>query len=118
MMNFKLQLPSTALATCLLVASSCVNVDPQTNEVIPRGSQRYEFEEVTRNAGDLKEGMSSFEVLMLLGSPAEKSKHGDVWIYLPERPAVIVPGRALRLQFRGGKLVDHGYHAIVLGARF
>lgn len=118
MTHFILRFPAAALTACLLLVSSCVNVDPQTNEIIPRGSQRYEFEEVTRNADDLKEGMSTFEVLMLLGSPAEQSKHGDVWIYLPERPAVIVPGRALRLQFRNGKLVDHGYHAIVLGARF
>jgi len=112
-----LKAPSSLLLACLLATASCVNVDPETNEIIPRGNQRYEFEEVTRNAEDLKEGMSTFQVLVLLGSPAERGQHGDVWVYLPERPAVIVPGRALRLQFRNGKLVDFGYRAIVLGAR-
>ena len=105
------------LVACALVATSCYNVDPQTKEIIPRGNQRYEFEEVQRNAKQLKEGMSQLEVMMLLGSPAERSKRGDVWVYVPERPAVIIPGRALRLQFRDGRLADHGYHAIVLGTR-
>ena len=109
--------PLTVLLACVLTACGCVNVDPQTNEIIPRGNQRYEFDEVTHNAQDLKDGMSKAQVLFLLGSPAEKSQRGDVWVYLPERPAVIIPGRALRLQFRNGRLLEHGYHAIVLGTR-
>jgi len=106
-----------ALSATVLAAAGCVNVDPETGEVIPRGNQRYEFEEVERNAEKLEEGMSKFQVLMLLGSPAEESKNRDVWVYLPERPGVIVPARALRLQFRNGVLADYGYHAIVLGTR-
>ena len=107
-----------ALSATVLAAVSCVNVDPETGEVIPRGNQRYEFEEVERNAEKLEEGMSKFQVLMLLGSPAEESTRGDVWVYLPERPAVIIPANALRLQFRNGRLADHAYHPIVLGQRF
>ena len=106
------------LAGSLLAFASCITVDADTNRPIPRGNQRHEFEEVTRRAEDLQNGMSKRDVLLLLGSPAETSDQDDVWVYLPERPAVIVPGRALRLEFEDGRLVDHGYHAIVLGARF
>ena len=107
----------TFLLVGALATSSCVSVDPETGETIPRGNQRYEFSEVTRNVDKLEIGMSYYQVLMLLGSPAEKSKQGDVWIYLPERAAVLIPGRALRLQFRNSALASYGYHAIVLGAR-
>ena len=103
--------------TCCLWGLACVNVDPETNEVIPRGNQVLKFEEVERGAKQLQEGMSKREVVTLLGSPAEKGTRGDVWIYLPERPAVIIPGRALRLEFKNGHLASHGYHAIVLGTR-
>ena len=107
------------LAPCLVatLVASCVDVDPHTHEVIPRGNQAYEFTDVERYAEDLKLGMTPREVQLLLGSPAEKNTRGDVWIYLPERPAVIVPGRALRLEFKHGQLAKHGYHAIVLGAQ-
>jgi outer membrane protein assembly factor BamE (lipoprotein component of BamABCDE complex) len=106
-----------AIALAALSLASCVNVDPETNEVIPRGDQRYEFDKVKENAEELALGMSKFECLLLLGSPAEKSDRGDVWVYLPERPAVIIPGKALRLEFENGKLKEHEYRAIVLGAR-
>lgn len=101
-----------------LLGASCVSVDPDTNEVVPRGRQRYKFEVVERNAEDLKLGMNRNEVMMLLGSPAERDESRDFWVYLPERAAVIIPGRALKLEFRDGLLVDFGYHAIVLGQRF
>ncbi|MFT7671438.1 MAG: outer membrane protein assembly factor BamE (lipoprotein component of BamABCDE complex) [Planctomycetota bacterium] len=102
---------------CTLAASSCVNIDPKTGETIPRGGQRYEFSDVTSQVDKLKIGMSKFDCLMLLGSPAEKSERDDVWVYLPERPGVLIPARALRLKFEGGRLESHGYHAIVLGVK-
>jgi len=102
----------------VLAAQSCVNVDPETNEIIPRGNQALEFKEVKRGAEDLKVGMTKMDVVTLIGSPAEKGTRGDVWIYLPERPAVLVPSRALRLEFKNGRLAEYGYHAIVLGTRF
>jgi len=52
---------------------------------------------------------------MLLGSPAESSDNGDVWVYLPERAAVLVPSRALRLVFKNEILEKHGYTAIIPG---
>jgi outer membrane protein assembly factor BamE (lipoprotein component of BamABCDE complex) len=100
-----------------LSVCACVSVDPNTGETVPRGDQRYEFGEVTRNAKKLELGMTRLQCLFLLGSPAEKSTRGDVWVYLPERAAVLIPGRALRLQFRDNLLVEHGYRAIILGAR-
>jgi outer membrane protein assembly factor BamE (lipoprotein component of BamABCDE complex) len=111
-MNFH---PFCSMLLVILVLVSCVQVDPNTGKTIPRGNQRFEFDTVERRAEQLKEGMSKTQVLYLLGSPAEKSGDGDVWVYLPERPAVLIPGRALRLLFQNGRLVEHGYRAIVLG---
>jgi outer membrane protein assembly factor BamE (lipoprotein component of BamABCDE complex) len=99
-----------------LMLAGCVNADPQTGKTIPRGGQKYEFATVERRAEQLRDGMTKLEVHMLLGSPAEKSDDGDVWVYLPERPAVLVPSHALRLVFKGDVLVEHGHSAIVLGA--
>jgi hypothetical protein len=107
-------LASPLLALC---AVACVNVDPQTGETIPRGDQKFFFSKVTENAERLRKGMSKLEVLLLLGSAAEKSTDGDTWIYLPERPAVLVPASALKLEFGLEGLADWGYHPIVLGVR-
>jgi len=101
----------------LMAGTSCVNVDPNTGEIAPRGNQRYEFERVEKRAKRLKKGMSRYDTLILLGSPAEKSARGDVWIYLPERPAILVPSRALRIEFEDGRLLDWSYRPIVLGTR-
>lgn len=109
--------PILPLVLAFALAPACVQVDPATGATIPRGDQRYDFETVTRNAKDLAEGMRKYEVLMLLGSPAEMSEEGNVWVYVPERPAVLVPGRALRLEFEDERLKRFGYHPIVLGAR-
>jgi len=104
-----------ALLFCALAVTACVSVDPQTGATLPRGGQRYQFDEVKSRAEHLEQGMSKQQVMLLLGSPAESETNGDVWIYLPERKAAIVPGRALRLQFDNGLLVEHGYRTIVLG---
>lgn len=103
----------TAVMAVLL--AGCVNVDPRTGETIPRGGQKHGFATVERRAGELRDGMTMYDVLILLGSPAERSDDGDIWVYLPERPAVLVPSRALRLEFKNKLLVKHGYVAIVLG---
>ncbi len=101
------------LATLLL--AGCVNVDPDTGKTIPRGGQKYEFEYVEKQAKKLRNGMSYTDVLLVLGSPAERDRANSQWVYLPERPAVLIPGRALRLEFEGGVLVKHAYHPIILG---
>lgn len=98
-----------------LLLSGCVNVDPETGKTIPREGQKYKFATVERKAEQLQKGMSKFDVLMLLGAPAERSDDNDIWIYLPERPAVLVPSRALKLEFKGNILVKHEYSAIILG---
>jgi len=112
-------LHSLGIACVLLIlcGSGCVNVDPKTGETIPRGDQKYYFSRVTEQAKQLQKGMSKMEVMMLLGSPAEQSSSGDCWVYLPERPAVLVPASALKLDFGPAGLDDWGYHAIVLGVR-
>jgi outer membrane protein assembly factor BamE (lipoprotein component of BamABCDE complex) len=107
------------MRTCWILAAlmlaGCVNVDPQTGKTIPQGGQKYEFSTVERHAEKLQDGMTKLDVQLLLGSPAERSDDGAIWVYLPERPAVLVPSRALRLQFEGNVLVKHGYSTIVLG---
>jgi outer membrane protein assembly factor BamE (lipoprotein component of BamABCDE complex) len=104
-----------AFPLAALILAGCVNVDPQTGKTIPRGDQKYKFAEVEQQAKQLKNGMSKLQVMILLGSPAEQSAAGDIWIYLPERPAVLVPSHALELKFDSGLLVSHEEKAIVLG---
>ncbi len=107
---------AAALLAAALVAG-CINTDPNTGEPAPRGGQRYEFSEVQRNAEKLENGMTQLQVLYLLGSPAEESERKDVWVYLPERYGILIPAKALRLQFRDKVLVDFGYRPIILGER-
>lgn len=94
---------------------ACVNVDPETGKTIPRGDQKFEFEYVRKQAEKLELGMTTTEVLILLGSPAERDVGGTEWVYLPERPAVLIPGKALRLVFENGRLKKYAYHPIILG---
>ena len=101
--------------TVLACLTACVHVDPDTGKTKPRGEQYHDFADVERKAKRLQLGMTKLQVLQLLGSPAEKSRDGTTWLYLPERPAVLIPGRALRLEFEGSRLAEHGYRAIVLG---
>lgn len=110
--------PFAALALSLLVLpTACMPVDPVTGEYKPRGNQRYEYHRVKEKAERLEKGMTKYQVLMLLGSPAEKAMRGDTWVYLPERAGVLLPASALKLDFREGRLHDFGYHAIILGQR-
>ena len=41
--------------------------------------------------------------------------HERFWLYLPERPGILIPANALRLEFQGDYLKSHGYRPIVLG---
>lgn len=113
----KLSIPALALLLLLPSALGCVTVDAETNEVIPRGDQRYPFSIVKEKAELLELGMTKLQVLATLGSAAEKDDRGDVWVYLPERPALLVPSKALKLHFEDNRLTDFGYHSIVLGAQ-
>lgn len=105
------------LAALLVALPGCVNVDANTGEIVPRGSQRYEYARVKKKAERLRKGMSRYDALILLGSPAEKSERGDVWIYLPERPGILLPSTALRVQFEDGRVLDWSFRPIVLGTR-
>ena len=106
------------LAALLLLLAGCVNVDPVTGKTIPKGRQKNEFATVERMAVRLQDGMTKPDVLMLLGSPAKSLEKGQVWVYLPERSAVLVPAQSLQLVFKGNTLVKHGKHPIVLGIAF
>jgi len=106
------------LVSLLLAALSmpgCIQMDPETGESLPRGEQRYKYDEVKKRAKGLAEGMTRLQVLLTLGSPAEKSEDGAVWLYLPERPGFLLPADALRIEFQGDYLKGHGYRPILLG---
>ncbi len=105
----------TCFVLLMLMLAGCVNVDPQTGKTIPRGKQKYEFETVERRAKQLKDGMSKYDVLVLLGWPAETSGDGEIWTYLPERPAVLVPSHALQLTFANNVLIKHENKTIIFG---
>ena len=111
--------PVRAFALVLAAAAlgACVTQNTETGEYIPRGNQRYEFSKVEKAAERLQDGMSKAQVLMLLGSAAEMDDQGNTWIYLPERYGILIPARALQLEFKDGVLVSHGYRPIVLGAK-
>jgi len=103
------------LVCIALIISGCVRVDPDSGRTLPRGNQKYLFEKVESNAENLQPGMSKLDVLILLGSPAEMSSNGNVWDYLPERPAVLIPSRGLRVEFKNDVLESHGYRPIIAG---
>lgn len=98
-----------------VITTACVYYDQETGDVIPRGKQKYPFDEVKERAKELQVGMSKFNCLLALGEPAETQKSSDVWIYLPERKAYVVPGKFLKLEFENGVLKAFGYQPIVLG---
>lgn len=106
-----------ALLTLVVGTSACVTENMTTGEMVPRGAQTYPWDQVEERAKRLQEGMSKARVIQLMGSPAETDSAGDLWIYLPERYAILIPAQALRLEFKDGVLVEHGYRAIVLGTR-
>ena len=97
--------------------SGCVTKNLTTGEMVPRGNQRYPWDKVKELAKRLETGMSKEQVLLLMGSPAEIDKAEDLWIYLPERYAILIPAEALRLEFKDRVLADYGYRPIVLGAQ-
>src|SRR5262245_16575078 len=101
-----------ARLVAVLLLAGCVTEDVKTGKLVPRGDQGMQFSEVEKAAEKLKDGMSKNEVLLLLGTPAEHDDDGNVWIYLPERYAILVPAQALRLEFKNSVLVDHGYRPI------
>jgi outer membrane protein assembly factor BamE (lipoprotein component of BamABCDE complex) len=105
--------PCLAVSAATLVCS-CVTTDARTGETIPRGNQKYE---VVERAEELRNGLSRSQVLLMLGSPAEEDGGRSVWVYLPKRLGVLIPARALRLEFENGRLIDDGYRSIVLGQR-
>jgi outer membrane protein assembly factor BamE (lipoprotein component of BamABCDE complex) len=103
------------LVWIVLALAGCVNTDPDTGKTLPRGGQKFEFATVERRAERLQPGMTKLDVLLLLGSPAETSGDNDVWVYLPERPAALIPSRGLRLTFENNFLMRHDFTPIVFG---
>ncbi len=74
-------------------------------------NQQHDFDEVKKRAKQLKVGMRSVDVLILLGSPAKKET--NAWVYLPSRTGAIIPAEALQVNFERGRYVSHVYQPIV-----
>ena len=75
--------------------------------------QLNEYDKVKSLLPRLSVGMSSLDVLLILGAPA--SKEGQTWIYLPERPGFFIPAESLKVQFDRGRYSGHEFVPIVLG---
>jgi outer membrane protein assembly factor BamE (lipoprotein component of BamABCDE complex) len=75
--------------------------------------QKYEFSEIRKRVKALQPGMPRVQVMLQLGSPADM--RGNTWIYLPERPGLLLPAEMLEVRFQGGRYLDHAYRPIVFG---
>jgi hypothetical protein len=102
------------MVVCAGVPVAC-RTEPMAPHLYTRGHpyQRYDYETVKRRVKCLKRGASRIEVLIELGSPAEK--HGDMWVYLSGRPAFIVPAELLKVHFKNNRYVSYAFKPIVLG---
>lgn len=108
-------LPFAAMLLIMFVAGcSTESVDMAAYEGAPPG-QRYTMDEVLERAKRLEPGMSELDVMMTLGSPAEV--RGEVWVYLPSSPGVLLPKWALEVEFDNGRYVDHSRQPVIIGER-
>lgn len=81
----------------------------------PPPGQKYSIDEVMEEAESLEPGMSKLDVLLELGSPAER--RGDVWVYLPSSPGLLLPKLALEVEFEGERYVSHSKQPVLVGER-
>ena len=110
----------TAVFTVVLGASAtagCTTTDDGlSREVAATAYQKHGYDEVKRRAKNLRAGMTKYDVLVLLGSPARKEY--DRWEYQPKQSALIVPAEAMIVRFEGNRYVRHDFAPIVLGEQF
>ncbi len=109
---------ATGLMCCLmsLAIAGCASdsVQLKSYEGAPP-NQKYEIGEVISRARQLEPGMAKLDVLLRLGSPAER--HGDHWLYLPSDPGVLIPQQALVVKFERGRYLLHKKQLVTLGER-
>ena len=110
--SFCLYLCSIVIVVALM--SGCtVETDVETGKMVAVRKQYLEYDQVKERLDKLYQGMRVSEVLLLLGSPAQRK--GDEWIYLPNRPSWVIPGEAIHIQFRRNTYVSHRFVPIILG---
>lgn len=104
------------ISLVLVVIAGCTTdgVKLESYEGPPPG-QRYDIGEVINRAKELAPGMTSYNVLLRLGSPA--MREGDHWIYLPSDPGLLIPQQAMVVKFEGQRYVSHKVQAVVAGER-
>jgi hypothetical protein len=98
----------------LLVGGGCsADANPPLSEPTPTAYQKYPLDEVQKRAKELEPGMPRVQVLLLLGSPAEKQPHQ--WIYRDSREGLLLPTSSLVVEFENGKYTRHHTVPVVLG---
>lgn len=105
---------SIVVAACLWFIG-CVSQDPATGDPAPPEGQRYTLKEIEDRLDRLRPGLSRTEVLLILGSPADRTE--DAWVYRPARSGIFVPARALVVRFESRRYVGYDYQPIVFGGR-
>ncbi|MHC5023345.1 MAG: hypothetical protein ACYTGG_05470 [Planctomycetota bacterium] len=102
------------LSLALLAGCAAETVDlTQYPEGNPQ--QKYEYKEVKRLSKQLRSGMTQLDVMILLGSPADRQP--DRWIYLPSKPTFLLPTEGLEVRFQRGMYLSHKTTPIVFGER-
>ena len=106
------RVPLAALCLVLMIGSSACGAGPKRFD--PRDaaqSQQYYFEVLRVRTGELQEGMTKVDVLLLLGTPAKYKDHA--WIYLPAHIDAAESAEALTVRFKGDHYVEHHYEPIL-----
>ena len=75
--------------------------------------QKYPYGQVKQSAERLRPGMTRHEVLLLLGSPAERT--ADTWTWVPEDPSLLLPQDVLVVRFKGNRYATHEFKPIIFG---
>jgi hypothetical protein len=100
----------------LAIAGGCqtLKMDSKTYKSAV-ANQKYDYGEVKRRLKELEPGTTQVEVLIKLGSPAERQR--DNWIYLPSRLGLLLPAESLIVRFESGRYASHVFRPVILGER-
>ena len=105
---------SLSLALALFCGCTAESID-LTQYPGGQPSQKYDYKEVKRLAKQLRPGMAQIDVMILLGSPAQRQ--ADRWIYLPSKPTFLLPTEGLEVRFRRGMYESYKTTPIIFGER-
>jgi outer membrane protein assembly factor BamE (lipoprotein component of BamABCDE complex) len=96
-----------------LFVCGCNTYEKNSGKYWDLRNQRYFYEEVKSRLDQLHKGMTKMDVAVTVGSPAKT--YENMWIYLPDRPAIYVPGEAIVIEFEGNLYIRHRKTLVLLG---